>query len=263
MSTQVTTTSSSLSEGWAKTVRSLLGCPKRKAFHTVTVMTDPTSEDPDLRAGLDRLLARHHMQPVVEVANTVFPQALAETSTDAYHLGRRYRAIYPRLRQLDRDNVSGTYFGRLVQYPASRGSVDQFAEVVARMKVQRAAGAAGVRKGVMGAAYETTLHEPGDAVAYLATQVPGTDHRYRGFPCLTGLSFQLIDDQVHLLAQYRYEYLFAKGYGNYLGLSQMMTFVADEVGVLPGQLTVVTGRAHVDLTAKHIGPLIDGFVLDV
>lgn len=262
MNPPVITTSASLSEGWAKTVRALLGCPERKSFHTVTTMTDPTREDPALRAGLDRLLAAHNKPPVVEVANTVFPAAMAATSTDAEHLGRRYRAIYPRLRKLDSDNASGTYFGRLVQYPSAGEPVDQLAEVVKRMRLQRGHREPG-HGGVMSAAYEATVHEPGDAVAYLATQVPGTDHQYRGFPCLTGLSFQLIDDQVHLLAQYRYEFLFTKGYGNYLGLAQMMSFVASQVEVTPGRLTVVTGRAHLDLAGKHISPLLDGFALDV
>lgn len=262
MSSTVNTTSRTLSEGWARTVRGLLDCPGRQAFHTVTVMTDPTREDDALRAGLDQLLERQRKAPVVEVANTVFPQALAGSSRDVGHLGERYRAIYPRVKGLHRDNKSGTYFGRLVEYPSPSGPVDQLATVVDRMKAQRALVKSGRTKGVMSAAYEATVHEPHDPVAYLATQLPGKDRQIRGFPCMTGLSFQLIGAQLHLLAQYRYEYLFAKGYGNYLGLAQLMAFVASQVDASPGQLTVVTGRAQIGVADKYIQPLVDGFHLD-
>lgn len=262
MSNQVNSTSSTLSEGWARTVRAILDCPGGRAFHTVTVMTDPTREDDEIRTGLDRLLERKGRAPVVEVANTVFPQALAATSRDVGHLGERYRAIYPRVRALHRDNKSGTYFGRLVEYPSPSGPVDQLATVVARMKAQRALVSEGRTKGVMSAAYEATVHEPHDPVAYLATQLPGKDRKIRGFPCMTGLSFQLIGAHLHLLAQYRYEYMFTKGYGNYLGLAQLMTFVASQVGANPGQLTVVTGRAQIDLADRDIRPIVDGFNLN-
>lgn len=262
MTGPVNMTSSSLSEGWARTVRALLGCPERKAFHTVTVMTDPNREDAQLRARLDRLLERRGRAPVVEVANTVFPQALAATSRDTHHLGQRYGAVYERVRSLHPDNRSGTYFGRMVQYPNGSEPVNQLASVVDRMRAQRQLVVEGRTGGPFSAAYEATLHEPHDPVAYLATQVPGVDHQYRGFPCLTGLSFQLIDERVHLLAHYRYEYLFTKGYGNYLGLAQMMAFVAAEVGVRPGQLTVVTGRAQLDVADKYIRPIVDGFDVD-
>lgn len=259
MSGVVNTTSDTLSAGWARTVRALLDCPGRRAFHTVTVIEDPMSQDPTLRTGLDELLRKRAKAPVVEVANTVFPKALADASLDAHHLGARYRAIYPRLKTLHPHNAAGTYFGRLVQYPSATGDVDQLATVVERMKAQLALVAEGRTRGAMSAAYEATVHEPADAAAYLATQVPGKDNQYRGFPCLTGLSFQLVNQRVHLLAQYRYEYLFSKGYGNYLGLAQMMAFVADQVQAQPGRLTVVAGRAHLDLADKHIRPLVDGF----
>jgi hypothetical protein len=51
---------------------------------------------------------------------------------------------------------------------------------------------------------------------------------------------------VHLLAHYRYEYLIERGYGNYLGLARLLDYVATSAGLAAGQMTVVTGRAHVD-----------------
>jgi hypothetical protein len=44
----------------------------------------------------------------------------------------------------------------------------------------------------------------------------------------------------------RYEYLIERGYGNYLGLSQLQCYVAEQVGLSVGQLTVVAVRAQVD-----------------
>ena len=58
-------------------------------------------------------------------------------------------------------------------------------------------------------------------------------------------SLQLEHDRLHLLAHYRHEYLIERGYGNYLGLARLASFVASQAGLQPGRLTIVTG--HVDV----------------
>jgi thymidylate synthase len=73
-----------------------------------------------------------------------------------------------------------------------------------------------------------------------------------GFPCLSGCSFQLDHGIVHLLAHYRYEYLIQRGYGNYLGLARLLNYVATSAGLIAGQMTIVTGRAHVDAPEKAL-----------
>ena len=47
-----------------------------------------------------------------------------------------------------------------------------------------------------------------------------------GFPCLSFCSFQLDGDTLHMIAQYRYQYLIERGYGNYLGLGQLLGYVS-------------------------------------
>ncbi len=67
-----------------------------------------------------------------------------------------------------------------------------------------------------------------------------------GFPCLSFLSFQVDQDQLHAVAHYRYQFLMQRGYGNYLGLARLMGYVAGQVGLDPGRLMVVVGRAYGD-----------------
>ena len=72
-----------------------------------------------------------------------------------------------------------------------------------------------------------------------------------GFPCLSFCSFQLDGDMLHMVAQYRYQYLIERGYGNYLGLGQLLGYVCATVGLRPGQLTIITGVAAVDSAARY------------
>ena len=72
-----------------------------------------------------------------------------------------------------------------------------------------------------------------------------------GFPCLSFCSFQLDGDTLHMIAQYRYQYLIERGYGNYLGLGQLLGYVCATVGLHPGQLTIIAGVAAVDSAARY------------
>ena len=72
-----------------------------------------------------------------------------------------------------------------------------------------------------------------------------------GFPCLSFCSFQLDDDALRygrplpLPVPDR-----ARGYGNYLGLGQLLGYVCAAVGLNPGQLTIIAGVAAVDSAAR-------------
>ena len=67
--------------------------------------------------------------------------------------------------------------------------------------------------------------------------------------CLSFLSFKLSEQnprQLHLTALYRNHYYTARLLGNLIGLGRLMRFVAQEVGIVVGQLTVVSTHAEVD-----------------
>ena len=71
----------------------------------------------------------------------------------------------------------------------------------------------------------------------LATYDDNDDRGDRmGGPCLSHLSFKVINDSVHLAAMYRSHYYMHRAYGNLLGLARLQAFVAEQVELSPGPL---------------------------
>ena len=54
-------------------------------------------------------------------------------------------------------------------------------------------------------------------------------------PCMSSCAFQLDGHSVHLLAQYRNQWLVTRGYGNYPGLGRLLVYVAGQAGLESGR----------------------------
>lgn len=251
-----------VSSAWLEALCALNAlAPHRSSLHTVVTIDDPTGEDIDIRNSnkVERLLLGLDMQPIETVSNTIFPAQMAATSRDHEDLVRRYRAIYPLLRSRWHKNNHGTYFGRLVAYPAAHhaGGYDQLGEVIRKIGIEHARGSAKT------ALYEAVIAEPGELASSDGEDQPGTLSSalsifapvqdklpVGGFPCLSHCSFQLDrDGRVHALAQYRSQYLVQRGYGNYLGLGRLLAYVCEQTQLEPGQLTVTAGYAQIEKKA--------------
>lgn len=234
--------------------------PGRTGLHTVVRIAEPTRDDPVFRAELDRLRTAHGLWPLETVASTLFPAALAARTANAGALAERYRRMYPAIKRYP-GNHRGTYFGRLVSYPAApKDSVDQLGTVISRLRTQ----AAGTK---IAAGYEIDLAATTDtdvaaetgASADLLVHTAGKDNSYIGFPCLSHLSLQLgRDRRVHAAALYRSHFMFERAYGNYLGLGRLLAYIAEQAGLACGTLTVVAGHARLDGPVTKLRPLLTG-----
>lgn len=230
--------------------------PNRTGLHTVVRIADPTSDDQVFRAELDRLRTAHGLEPLETVASTLFPAALAARCAGPGELAERYRRMYPVLKRYP-GNRRGTYFGRLVSYPAaSKVSVDQLGTVIDRLRSQ----ATGTK---MAAAYEIDIADAADETeetgSELLVHAAGKDNSYRGFPCLSHISFQLDrGGRVHAAALYRSHYMFERAYGNYLGLGRLLAYIAEQAELACGTLTVVAGHARLDGPLTQLRPLLTG-----
>ena len=118
-----------VSGAWLGAVRTALNSPSPRLFHLVTRIEQPIAEDAAVRQAADGLLADLKLPPIETVANTIFPSELAATSKNWEHLSQRYRKAYPTLKRW-RANRPGTYFGRLVAYPAAGQEIDQVVSAV-------------------------------------------------------------------------------------------------------------------------------------
>lgn len=205
--------------------------PLRTGLHTVVRITDPTGDDASFRTELDRLRIAKGHEPIETVAGTLFPAALAAISADHGDLVARYRRAYPRLKKYA-GNAHGTYFGRLVAYPgAKKTEIDQVGNIISRLRQQASRG-----KAPMTAAYEADLAHVSDGGLPVEAPVHAADrdNLYRGFPCLSHVSFQLDrDGKVHAAALYRSHYMFERAYGNYLGLGRLLSYIAHRPGWCP------------------------------
>lgn len=275
-------TGPSLSDAWLNSVRAVDGLDGRTACHLVTRIVRPGSEEMTIRAAAERLSAELGYPMIETVANTIFPERLARSCRDHHELAHRYRAMYPTVRSLHRANRYGTYFGRIVSYPAVSGSsFDQLADLVRKLQIEL--GTSGPKSARFelsfvdltddrdtgdGSAVETDslaglesadTIEQGveDVLPATPIYVPNQDRSAMGFPCLSFCSFQLVHGFLHLVAHYRRQELVRRGYGNYLGLARLLRYVSKMVNVEPGQLTVVAGVAAVDAARWRIIQLAD------
>ncbi|MFN8190981.1 MAG: hypothetical protein U0R78_11185 [Nocardioidaceae bacterium] len=256
-----------LSQAWLETTKDVQE-QGGKAFHTLTRIENPLAEDTAIREGYDALLRDLKMQTAETVAHTIFPSGPAAESDSPEALVARYVDAYPTLRRFG-PNKKGTYFGRIVAYPSPTGELDQLTPLIRKLAQELET------PGPMSARYEVGIeaardrhsddaaddgeHEGrlGGTEVAVPIFAPHKDTGRRAFPCLSLLSFQLDAGRVHLLAQYRYEYLVEKGYGNYLGLARLLEYVAGAVDLTPGLLTVTAGRIQTDASnralASHLG----------
>jgi hypothetical protein len=245
-----------LSQGWLATVSGVDAASKQKLFHTLTRVARPHEETYDIRVAAERLLVARKMPSIETVANTIFPAAMAANCGTHAELVERYRLAYPTLRRFP-GNAAGTYFGRMVAHPggSAGGPFDQLGKIINRLTQQLAL------TGPMSTPYQMTIEaeeslggdgDDGVDCAPAAAVYAPSDNLIRGFPCMSFVHFQTDGHLLHAYAHYRYEYLIEKGYGNYLGLARLQGYVATQVGLDVGALTISAGRAQVDASSAQV-----------
>jgi len=196
-----------------------------------------TPEDRLIILEVDKFLRSHNVNPISTVANTIFPQDLYRR-VGPVKLREKYLATFEALRK----KKWGRYFQRMVAWPTSGGAADQLALIVQKMKKQRNS------THMFHNVYELTLYDPVvDAARNMNRQ------------CLSFLSFKLHKTRgVMLTAVYRNHYYIARALGNFIGLGNLMAYVAAEVGTTVGPLTCVSTHAVVDAGTRRSKAVDDG-----
>jgi hypothetical protein len=227
----------SISEAWREAAAYLVQTPGHKAVHLVLRIDDPRREIPLIRKEVDGLIASDGRDlPAVDTTrNTIFPAAWARRFPEPADLAEYYRSRYDELRQYG-PNARGTYFGRIVAYPRDGAEFgDQLSGTVRKLRQELAHG-----RGPKSSRYEVNIFSE------------SVDTSAMSFPCLAHVSFHLHSGQLHMQAVYRNEYLVARAYGNFLGLGQLLGYVADAVGLATGELLMTINHADLD---GNVGPV--------
>ncbi len=188
------------------------------------------AEDKALRSALDAAISEAEMQSIHTVANTIFPQALWRRAN-----GNRM-ALYSTYREnlLDyvalepNKNSKGLYFGRLIAYDLDHKTGERLAYIPQDSIPENGNQLENIilrcRKRGRISALQASIFDP------------ARDHTKAaqlGFPCLQHLTFvpSFSEGTLMLNVFYATQQLFAKGYGNFLGLARLGLFVADQVGL--------------------------------
>jgi thymidylate synthase len=227
-------TASNLSQGWLEAVRLLHGTEGEKVVHLVVRIAHPQDGVPEIRMAAQHLIddwnASHgkEMPDIETTRNTIFPAAWARRTDGPEELAAYYRERYTEDGLLGfNNNERGTYFGRIVAYPRGEDRPgDQLNETIRKLSQELA------HKGPKSSRYEINIYsEAHDTIPM-------------SFPCLAHLSVHLHGGQVHVQAVYRNESLIDRGYGNYLGLAELQSYVAEHAGAETGELMITAGHAE-------------------
>jgi hypothetical protein len=194
-------------------------------------------EDSKLRSALDLSLEQNGKFSVNTVASTIFPKSLWNPAAPRQQLYERYMRLWPRIASCP-NNRRGTYFQRLISYPVSnQPTFNQLEFVISSYK-------SGLRR--RSALQCGILNPPIDLNA-----TP-----YQGFPCMQQLSFHKEGEaSLRVSALYPMHYLWARAYGNYLGIINLGRFMAREMSLNLEAITCIALVAKLD-NPKLAAPLL-------
>jgi len=197
-------------------------------------------EDVDIRERIDASLRSRAIPTVAQTALSIVPykQWLKAGRSTVEEITPWYLdQLLPRLKARSSKNRRGTYFERLVAYTGygkRRGKteprvVNQLAYVIGFWKKAMARGSRPRQSALQLACFDPAKDDNGSALA--------------GFPCLQQISLAYKQPgSLELNAYYPTQYLFERGYGNYLGLCQLGHFIAHQLDVRFTALTCFVGR---------------------
>lgn len=222
---------------WLAASQAVYAQPGHEGYHVLIDVYHPADvpeQDTAVVKLVDAFLTAHTENAflVRTVANTIFPQATYEAHGSPEFYGVYINRVFPRLKRSPRD--WGRYFERMMAYPGEDGAQNLLADMVAEMK--RNITAQRTFKNI----YELPIYNP----------LKDRTGSPIGRQCLSYMSFKLDDDNRLLLsAVYRNHFYTEKLLGNLIGLGRLMAFVAAEVGITVGPLSVLSTHAHVDAAA--------------
>lgn len=229
--------SSNLSIAWGDAFLSVLRHADGKCPPLIVSIAefngDLPPEDTAIRSSLDACLAQQKSCTSCDVsAMMIFPYKLwlrRKTLSCDEFCEVCTRNLLPRLQALDRRNSHGTYFARMMAYPCIKNgapdTVNQLSEIVDRLSGDRHFRATGLQM--------TCFH-------------PALDHSRQprlGFPCLqhVGITYEG-EKGIAITGFYPSQHIFARAYGNYLGLAHLGRFLCDQTGLSLRRVTCIATR---------------------
>ena len=198
---------------------------------------------------IDKFLFSESEFPMHTVAETIFP------GSEYCRRGLRGvydfypEEVYPALKKHP-SNQWGTYAYRLVRRnDGNGGTINPLRQMIKKMQSEKE------NLGPKQSCYELGIAEGEfDLPLYSPAKDGG---RRRGGPCLSHLSFKLLNGAVHLSAFYRSHDYRYKVPGNLLGLARLQLCVAEETSCSTGSLVAHSSYAYLHGSKNRIKQLLN------
>lgn len=223
-------TAKSCARAWVAAVSAVIDA-RNEAYNVVIDIDNPSvhdDQDNEVITLVDKFLRKHDENPIITVANTIFPKALLDA-----HGSPAFYDVY--LRAFDSLSHTtkrwGRYFERMTRHSKCDGNTyNPLSDLIDKMKGRET-------KGVRySSAYELAVYDP-----------MRDGRTFRGGQCLSFLSFKLHPENgLMLTAMYRNHTYVTRCLGNLIGLGRLQSFVAQEVGVKVSSLTCISTHATID-----------------
>lgn len=240
---------SNLSAAWARAYLELDSrSHKERAPFMVSISTRENgtlAEDEDLRFALDACLEDRALPSVEKVAKSIFPQSVWQRfrKKPRKEFFDYYLEYLPDFVSMESTkNRDGIYFARLIGYGTSHRNGKPEGHIPAAVLKEGGNQLEFIIKschpGAQRMALQVAIYDP----------VRDQTNARRGFPCLQHLTFapDFKSKTLAMNAFYATQQLFVKAYGNWLGLSRLGTFVAEQADLRFCQLNCYVGIQKMD-----------------
>lgn len=213
---------------WLEATQKVFSQPQHEAYNVIIDVKQPVICDKTSHPIVGRVdsFLRPRSKPLMTVANTIFPNAIYKKHGIDGLYGTFHEVLLPKIRK--DCNWSGYYFERMTRVISSDGTVlNPLQDFIRRISDPNVKAKN---------KFEIAIFDPFKDLS---------DSPYGG-QCMSHLSFKLIgkgQKRLLLTVMYRNHFYIEKLLGNLIGLSQLLSFVAQESGVEPGSLTVLSTHA--------------------
>lgn len=237
-------TTNNLSIAWARTFLALMEHGTAELAPLVISVSDfdtsgIANENDAVRKRLDDELEKNGNYLVNSVANTIFPESMWNPSSkkSADDLFERYERNWPKIQRY-RNNRRGVYFRRLTAFQPRNADGTAGQTINQLQYILDTYRAGNHRRSALQAAILDPTRD-------------NTNSRVQGFPCLQQIGFAAVENGgLCVTGFYPLQYLFTKGYGNYLGLCRLGRFMAAQMGLSLVQMNCIVANAKLGASSK-------------
>lgn len=217
--------SSNLSEAWVQALTHIID-NGGESLNLMVQISDPRTTEGEIDGAFNDLAVRYGLLNARHVAYTIFPDSLYHrVNRERHKLYERYNRMYPRIK-----TQWGTYFKRMIDWPFGKetAKINQLeliiSKLISRTRVARHAYT------ILICSPERNFGQP------------------RGGPCLNYLTLQINSKErrISLLAVYRNHDFIGRAYGNYIGLSNLLSFICEQSDFQLGWLTTLSSHAYIE-----------------